>query len=252
MSIEIEHLIGKGATAKVYRNGHTAIKIYTDTSEDEVSREMKCQYFAYKAGLPVPKVYSINKIKDEFIALEMEYIDGSPLIHHNMDEVEIGEAISVLVKLQREIHTIQAPELFKLSDIITQKILSTNLEIKIKNELLMLLSELDDQSEKLCHGDFHPFNVLYDGHKHWIIDWVDATAGNPLADFCRTYLLIKSQMEEVAELYLQITCNEVGCLSSDVLKWQPVIAAARLNENIDGLSKSYLYELVQLWYERLK
>ena len=59
-------------------------------------------------------------------------------------------------------------------------------------------------------------------------------------------------MEVVAELYLQISCHEVGCLSSDVLVWQPVVAAARLNENIDDLSKSYLYELVQLWYKRLK
>ena len=64
-----------------------------------------------------------------------------------MDEIEIEEAISILVKLQREIHTIQAPELFKLTDKISQNILSAKLELKIKNELLTLLSELDDQSE---------------------------------------------------------------------------------------------------------
>ena len=57
MSKKNENLIGEGATAKVYRIGHTATKIYTDTSEDEVSREMKCQLFAYQAGLPVPQVY---------------------------------------------------------------------------------------------------------------------------------------------------------------------------------------------------
>lgn len=53
-------------------------------------------------------------------------------------------------------------------------------EGEVKNELLTLRSQLDDKSEKLCHGDFHPLNVLYDGHKHSMIDWVDAIAGNPL------------------------------------------------------------------------
>ena len=40
-----------------------------------------------------------------------------------------------------------------------------------KEKLLALLRRLDDGARQICHGDFHPRNILLDGKKHWIIDW---------------------------------------------------------------------------------
>ena len=242
-------LIDEGATAKIYRNGDIATKAYSNATAPEVKNEINRQQFAYDAGLVVPNVYEVKRLDDGRIAFDMEYIDGTPLIHHDMNEVEMVGAMNILVTLQCEMHQILAAELPKLSDIMIQKIRSTNLESEVKNELLTLLSQLDDKSEKLCHGDFHPLNVLYDGKKYWIIDWVDAAAGSPLADVCRTYLLMKPQIEKLAVLYLKVLCNEKGCQINDVLKWQPVVAAARLSENIDDLSRDYLHSLVQNWFE---
>ena len=247
----MSELIGKGATAIIYRNGNIATKVYTNASIDEVKKEMEHQQFAYNSGLAVPNVYDVKILDDGRVALDMEYIDGSPLMHHGMNEIEIADAINILVKLQYNMHKIQASGLPKLSDRITQKILSTNLTPKIKNALSTLLSQLDDKSEKLCHGDFHPLNILYDGHKHWIIDWVDAAAGNPFVDACRTYLLIKPEMKELAEIYLQVFSSEIGCQPNHILNWQPVVAAARLSENIESSSRDYLYGIVQAWYEGL-
>ena len=244
-------LIGEGATAKIYRNGNIATKVYSNASVDEVTNEMKRQQFAHYTGLAVPDVYDVKILDDGRIALEMEYIDGSPLMHRDMNEVEIAEAINILVKLQCDMHKIEAPELPRLTNTMKQMILSTNLAPEIKNALSTLLLQLDDKSEKLCHGDFHPLNILYDGHKHWIIDWVNATAGNPFADVCRTHLLIKPEMKELAEAYLRIFCSETGCHPNHILNWQPVVAAARLNENIDNLSKDCLSDIVHAWYEAL-
>ena len=251
MDIRIEKLIGEGATAKIYRNGNFVTKVYRNASAVNVNQEMRHQQFAYHSGLPVPNVYTVRRLDDGGIALDMQYIDGLPLMNDDMSVAELAATINILVELQYKIHQVQAPALPKLVDTITDKILSTSLEKELKNELLTLLSQLDDQSEHLCHGDFHPFNILDDGVQHWIIDWVDAAAGNPLADSCRTYLIMKPQAEALAELYLQILCAEAGYQPSDILKWQPVIAAARLNENIDDLSRAYLHDLVQVWYEGL-
>ena len=243
-------LISEGATAKIYRNGNIANKVYSNASVDEVKNEMKRQQLAYNAGLVVPNVYEIKRLDDGRVALDMEYVDGTPLMQHDMNEVEMARAMNILVNLQCDIHQIQASELPKLSDRMMQKILSTNLEAEVKNKLLTLLLQLDDKSEKLCHGDFHPLNVLYDGNKYWIIDWVDAAAGSPFADACRTYLLMRPQVEELAELYLQVLCNKMGYQAIDILKWQPVVAAARLSENIDSSSQDYLYDLVQVSFGR--
>jgi tRNA A-37 threonylcarbamoyl transferase component Bud32 len=194
-------LVGQGATTKIYRNGNTAIKLYVNAPHNEAENEADRQRFAYNSGLPVPVVYGVRKLDEKTVALDMEYINGQPLMRQGMD----------------------------------------------KAELLSLLLSLDDGSDCLCHSDFHPLNILYDGNKHWIIDWVDATAGNPLADACRTYLIFKQYMSRSAGIYLRMFCNEAKTKQNDVLAWQPVIAAARLSENMDDKARTWLLDLISEW-----
>ena len=59
---------------------------------------------------------------------------------------------------------------------------------------------------KVCHGDFHPSNVIVDkdGRLH-VIDWSHATQGNGSADAARTFLLFKLEgKDDWAELYLKM------------------------------------------------
>ena len=41
----------------------------------------------------------------------------------------------------------------------------------------------------MCHGDFHPLNVVVDGTSSAVIDWTDAGLGPREADVARTLLL---------------------------------------------------------------
>ena len=41
----------------------------------------------------------------------------------------------------------------------------------------------------VCHGDFHPLNVMVDGTRASVIDWTDAGLGPREADVSRTFLL---------------------------------------------------------------
>ena len=41
----------------------------------------------------------------------------------------------------------------------------------------------------VCHGDFHPLNVMVDGDDASVIDWTDAGLGPREADVARTALL---------------------------------------------------------------
>jgi len=244
-------LIGIGATAKIYREGEIASKVYTNATVTEVENEMKRQQFAYDTGLAVPQAYEVKTLDDGCVVLTMDYVNGAPLMHLEMSEVELIEAMKILVKLQCDIHQFQASELPKLTDDMTAKILATNLDTEVKNKLLAFLTQLSDKSEQLCHGDFHPLNVLFDGEKYWIIDWVDATAGSPYADMCRTYVLLKSQVAELAGLYLQVLCAEMAYEIDDILKWQPIVGAARLSENIGDSERADLENLVMDWYRGL-
>lgn len=44
----------------------------------------------------------------------------------------------------------------------------------------------------VCHGDFHPLNVVVDGGRAWVLDWTDAGLGPPEADVARTSMIFKA------------------------------------------------------------
>jgi len=48
------------------------------------------------------------------------------------------------------------------------------------------------EGNAVCHGDFHPDNILLTDHGPVIIDWMTGSRGHPLADVGRTVLLIES------------------------------------------------------------
>jgi aminoglycoside phosphotransferase (APT) family kinase protein len=50
------------------------------------------------------------------------------------------------------------------------------------------LSELPD-GEAICHGDFHPGNILLTRRGPGVIDWMSGTRGHPLGDVAQTSLL---------------------------------------------------------------
>ena len=239
-------VIGQGATTMIYHDGEKAVKLYVDTPANEAENEAALQRFAFNAGLPVPAVFGVRKLNDTTTALDMAYIDGKPLMWPQMDKEERRSAIHVLADLQCEIHKVRTNGFPKQADRFSWKIEHTpHLDDELKNQLLVDLTRLGTGTECLCHGDFHPLNILFDGSKHWIIDWVDATAGNPLADACRTYLIFKQHMARSSGIYLRAFCEIAGVKQDDVLAWLPVVASARLDENMDDKSRRWLLDLIK-------
>ena len=59
-----------------------------------------------------------------------------------------------------------------------------------KQRLLDRLAGLP-AGDAICHGDYHPDNVLVTPRGLVVIDWLTASAGNPVADLARTTLLFR-------------------------------------------------------------
>jgi Ser/Thr protein kinase RdoA (MazF antagonist) len=88
--------------------------------------------------------------------------------------------------------------------------------------------------DRLCHVDFHPMNVLGTIERPIVIDWPDASRGDPAADVCRSYLLLHLYAAELAEPYIDAYCR-VGRISREAMSaWLPFIAAARLAGSFPG------------------
>lgn len=87
---------------------------------------------------------------------------------------------------------------------------------------------------RLCHGDFHPFNLILSNKSVNIIDWVDASSGDIRADVFRTYLLYSQSSVELAEMYLHIYCRNTGLSRDEIFQWAPIIIAARFAEKVSS------------------
>ena len=87
------------------------------------------------------------------------------------------------------------------------------------------------EDDRLCHGDFHPINVLGEASQPIVIDWPDACRGDPAADACRSYLLLKLHAQDIADPYLDAYCRIANVPQGKILDWLPWVAAARLAED---------------------
>ena len=105
--------------------------------------------------------------------------------------------------------------------------------------------------DRLCHGDFHPGNIMVLKQGEMIIDWIDAAIGNPLADIARTTVIflgaiaahqIKQPfMKFILHLFHDLYIHNYFSIrpggENQYRQWLPIVAAARLSENIPELEK---------------
>ena len=88
------------------------------------------------------------------------------------------------------------------------------------------------EGERLCHGDFHPLNILGPPGGEILVDWPDATRGDPAADVCRSFVLIRHVAPEVAAAYVETYAEVSGEGVEKIRRWLPFVAAARLAEGV--------------------
>jgi aminoglycoside phosphotransferase (APT) family kinase protein len=240
-------IVGVGHTATIYRDGDRAFKFYPSAPPDEADNEARLQRFAAGAGLPVPAVHGVHIWDGGASVLEMAYVNGQQLLRPGMRAKDGNHAIAVLVCLQIQVHGVDGTGLRSQTNWFRRRVeryLGGEEHAPIREHLFTLISKLDTGRTSFCHGDLHPFNVLFDGERHWIIDWVDATVGDPLADACHTYLVINEFYRKLAEEYLRLFCRDTGVRPEDVLAWHPVVAASNLVGQ-DEKGRTYLMEIIE-------
>ena len=242
--LQPDHLIGRGAQADVYLYDNQAIKLFhAGVSEEAVLYEADIQQRAYNAGLPAPRVYGIAVMEERY-ALLMEHIPGPSLGElMEKDRPRAAEYLARAVALQAQMHRTPGNGLPSQREKLRGRIsAAAALPEDVKLRLLQLLDSLA-ADHVVCHGDFHPYNLIRTEYGLAVIDWVDASCGSARADACRSYLLYLLHGKEAAEPYLHMYCEQSGVPGEDVLKWLPVIAGARLWEAGRGDDTALLMRL---------
>jgi len=192
MSLHNLEQIAQGGQSKIYNYDNDNILRVPQRELDY--KRVKYEYEVYKLiqeYLDVPHVKELIEI-DNKPCIIMEKILGIDLVKEL--QVKPYKLFSLPGKLA-QLHT----SIFQVS--ISDK-LSTNHENAhycIKNSKLLsdeqkrklqnILENLDKGSS-LCHGDFHPGNIIISKGKNFIIDWSSASSGSIYFDIAHTYLLM--------------------------------------------------------------
>ena len=238
--------IAIGNTAQIFLYGNKIVKVFNDFLPDtESSYEANKQKYAHSCGLSVPKILDVTTINGKH-AIIMEFVKGKTIgemLSKNMDQAEYYMDISIDV--QQRMHMIVADSLEPMSLKLSRQIESANqLDKRHKSALLQKMNTISFE-KRLCHGDFHMFNlIMSDNNQVTIIDWVDSSAGDLRADVYRTYLLYEQYSIELANIYLRLYCEKSGLSKDDIFQWAPIIAGARLSENVSSEKNERLMKIV--------
>ena len=243
--------IALGRTAEIYAwQESQVLKLFYDwVPEGNVRYEAEISRAVYAAGLPVPAVGNVMEIDGRF-----------GLIYERVDGISMFEVLPVkpwkLVSYARslaELHT-QMHRDAAIDGIPSQR---EHLEHKIHHakglepelqEAALTALEHMPVGTSLCHGDFHPGNVLITDKGPAIIDWVDASIGNPIADLARSSIILlgasqsdtQSWIERIAldwfhSAYLNRYFKLNPGSEAQYRIWLPIVAAGRMSEGIDEI-----------------
>jgi aminoglycoside phosphotransferase (APT) family kinase protein len=188
-------LIGQGRTAEVYAWGSDRVLKYYQSWMPAVAveREFAVTRLAHAAGLPVPAADELIEIEGR-LGIVFERVEGISLL--KVLENQPWKIISIsrqLAELHAGMHTcILPPEPYTQHRQIERGIeLTGALSDAEKATVRGVLARLPE-GEVVCHGDFHPDNILITSHGPVIIDWITGTRGHPLGDVARTILLLQT------------------------------------------------------------
>ena len=212
--------IAKGNTAEIYLCNNKVVKLFKEyLPNTESLYEAQKQKYAYSRGLHVPKVFEVTDIHGRQ-AIIMEYVEGESvgeLLLNNLNKAE--QYIGLCVNEQKKIHdiSVNTDEMESMRERLERQIKSVhNLDEKQKGNILKKLDSIKFEP-RLCHGDFHPYNLILSNDNVKIIDWVDASLGDIRADVFRTYLLYAQASVELAEMYLHIYCRNIDLSRNEML-----------------------------------
>jgi aminoglycoside phosphotransferase (APT) family kinase protein len=186
-------LIGQGREAEVFewQEGRALKLLRAPGPIARLAFEVAALEAARSAGVPVPQVYE-EIVVDGRPGLVMEHLQGSDLL------TIIGQKpwfVFLSGRLTGEIHArinaARAPaSLPAVMEVVNRGLARlADSEPKLAEWVGRILAHLPDGGA-LCHGDFHPGQLMFSGDQSAALDWSGAKRGDPLFDYARTRVLL--------------------------------------------------------------
>ena len=248
--------ITAGRNADIYNwDDNQILKLYKNNSRwtsENIDYERRVSEAVHAAGLPVPAVGELVHINNR-TGIIFEQVRGPAMTTLMVKKWwNISHYSRRMAELHFEMHSNSMDaDLHNQKDLLGNKIKQSKvLTDKLQQKMLDALGSLPD-GDRLCHGDFHPMNIIMTDHGETIIDWPNGSIGNPLADVARTtYLttvrvgnrqsripILTNAVRSIHNIYLkQYFAHNPGS-EEEYKRWLPVVAAANIKRNMPDLEQ---------------
>jgi uncharacterized protein (TIGR02172 family) len=256
-----QEFIARGRTAEVFAwDTDKVVKLYRPGfSAEDAQYEAKVAAAVQEAGVACPRFYELVEFEGR-PGLVYERIEGVPM---SKMALKAPWRIPALARRMAALHwqmhqpKIEAPLPGQRARISRRIERVAILPAALKSRLLDEYQKIPDEN-RLCHGDFHPENILSTAEKDLTIDWVDTTVGHPMGDVARTSILLLGMSATTNPLtrlivdwfhhhYLQAYFASGGD-QAVYRAFLPIVAAARLAEGIPEL-QGFLLKQAEAVYQ---
>jgi aminoglycoside phosphotransferase (APT) family kinase protein len=249
MTTEKGPMIARGRTAEIFLwKDNQVLKLFLDWCPVHwAEHEARVTQAVHEAGLPAPAVEGIVDV-DGRPGIIFERVEGPSMLGELTTKPwKLVQFARTLAELQAAMHSLEAPELPSQQGKLENDIrAAVALPAETKESVLEALAALPGGSV-ICHGDFHPGNIVMSARGPIVIDWITTTQGSSLADVARTSLLLRqgevpsfiagrwlinSGRALFRSIYLKRYLRLRPGSPQQIAAWQLPVAAARLAENI--------------------
>ncbi len=252
-------LLATGRTSDVYALGSdSVVKVpRLGVPGHWAAVEARIARSVHSLGLPTPEVHDVVVV-DGRDAIVFERIYGPSMWDMLCDDPRrLPELTDLMIDVQRKINAIDNPD--GVPDLLKRtrtKIEEAELLTALERDQVVGMADDLPAGSSLCHGDLHPGNILMGPGGPVVIDWFDAGVGHRGADTVRTSLLIRPSaaagqpshlpgasvalLNGLHQRYLSGVAMTAGATGVELLRWERVLAAGRLAEQLDDNDEELL------------
>jgi thiamine kinase-like enzyme len=190
--LKFEKIIGIGNTAVVYEYEEgKVLKLFNEGYPKEaVEREFYNAKAIKKMDFSKPKAHEII-FCEERIGIVYDKARGESLLDWVMKTGNLKECAKYMAKLHRSILSNRISNVPDYKEFLKNNIVNIPTEdLKKREEMLQVIDKLPE-GNTLCHGDFHPGNILIQNGQAMVLDFMNICKGSFLYDVARTVFLIE-------------------------------------------------------------
>ena len=190
--MKCDKIIGIGNTATVYawEDGRVLKLFYRGYPKKSVEKEFYNAMAISNMDFAKPRAYEMISC-EERIGIIYDRVAGESLLDWVMKTGDVEKCAVYMAKLHKAIIQNRISNVPNYKEFLKFHIPNTQaFNSNKREEALQMINKLPD-GNALCHGDFHPGNILISNGNTTVIDFMNVCHGNFLYDIARTIFLVE-------------------------------------------------------------